>query len=789
MGMPVDRRGLLAGVSAAGLALGLGIPASARTTDVAPGRAEPFPLSAVRLSPSIWLEAVEANQRYLHSLEPDRLLHNFRVHARLPPKGEVYGGWESDTIAGHTLGHYLTALCLMHAQTGDTVSRERAHYIVDELAACQAAGGDGYVSGFTRKAPDGTIEDGKVIFAEIAAGDIREARFYINGSWAPFYTWHKLFSGLLAANEHLGSAQALSVASGLAGWIDTALAPLSLEQMQRVLDTEHGGMNDVLAELSVRTGDPRWLALAQRFNHAKVLDPLMQGRDDLTYLHANTQIPKVIGLSVQHDAQPRDGADPAKLNGARYFWDTVTQARSYVIGGNSDREYFQEPNSLSLYVTEQTCESCNTYNMLKLTRRLYAGRADAAYFDYFERAHLNHIMAHQRPRDGAFVYMTPLISGGARAFSTPTGEFWCCVGSGMESHAKHGESVWWRDDQGLIVNLFIPSELSWAERGAKVALEGEFPYGSGVGIRFNALERPGRFKLRVRAPFWAGAITASVNGRAVEPARDGGYLVFDRRWRAGDLLTVDLPMSLRIEPTPDDPDLIALLHGPLVLGADLGPSETPWTGTAPALLSSDVLTGIERVNAHTARYRTVGIGRPGDFELSPFYALWDRRTAVYFRRFTPAQWDAAQMAEAAERARRADLEARSVDSIVLGNLEDEAAHGLTSEISYDVSYRFRPGRDARTEGFFAFDLKVDDRPLTLQATYWGGERDRLFHIEIDGTRIATQRLHGEARGRFIEVDYPIPLELTRGKDKVRVKFVPETGHTAGPAFGVRVFHA
>lgn len=776
------RRALLSGAATAGLVLALPAPAWSHTR--AAGRAEPLPLSAVRLKPSIWLDALEANRAYLHRLEPDRLLHMYRRHAGLEPRAEPYGGWEADTISGHTLGHYLTALCLMHAQTGDETCRERADDIVSELAACQAESG-GYVAGFTRKAADGTIEDGRVLVTELAAGDIRSARFYLNGSWAPFYNWHKLFAGLLAAHEHLGSAEALTVAIDLASWIETALAPLSPDEMQQVLGTEHGGMNEVLATLAQRTGDPRWLTLSERFNHQAVLGPLIEGRDDLTYLHANTQIPKVIGLAAQHETRP----NPERLHGARFFWDTVTQRRSYVIGGNSDREYFQEPNSLSLYVTEQTCESCNTYNMLKLTRRLYAERADAAYFDWFERAHLNHIMAHQRPSDGAFIYMAPLMSGAAREFSEPFDSFWCCVGSGMESHAKHGESVWWRDDDGLILNLFIASDLTWAERGARVSLETDFPYGSDLGVRFTALDRPGRFKVRVRKPAWAGTPTASINGEAAEITVEDGYLVFDRRWEAGDLLVVDLPMSLRIEPTPDDPDLIALLHGPLVLAADLGPASEPFGGVEPALLSADVLAHMPPVDARRGLYSSDGIGRPGDLAFSPFYSLWDRRAAVYFRRFTPAQWDARQAVLAEEAAIRQALEARSIDLIHLGDEADEATHGLTSDISYAVSYRFRPGRDARTEGFFAFDMASADGPLVLQATYWGGERDRHFHIEVEGERIATQRLHSNANGRFIDVDYPIPERLTAGRERIRVRFVPETGRTAGPAFGVRLLSA
>ena len=416
----------------------------------------PFPLSAIRLTPSPFLQAVDANRAYLHRLEPDRFLHNFRTQAGLAPKGEPYGGWEQDTIAGHSLGHYLSACALMHAQTGDPECRTRVHYIVSELGACQRAQGDGYVAGFTRKNAAGAIEPGRRVFEEVSRGEIRSARFNLNGSWSPFYNWHKLMAGLLDAQLHCGSAEALAIASSLAGYIERSLAPLDEARMQVVLGTEFGGMNEVLAELHARTSDPRWLALARRFHHHAVLDPLMAERDELSYLHSNTQIPKVIGLARLSEI---DG-DAAELRGARFFWRAVTDGRSYVIGGNSDRENFQEPNSISRYITEQTCESCNTYNMLKLTRHLYAAEPDAAYFDYYERAHLNHILAQQRRTDGMFAYMVPLMSGTAREWSEPFDSFWCCVGTGMESHAKHGDSIYWSDSQGLLVNLYIPSELA-----------------------------------------------------------------------------------------------------------------------------------------------------------------------------------------------------------------------------------------------------------------------------------------------------------------------------------------
>jgi hypothetical protein len=781
-----SRRRLLGGAAQAAIGLAAlkstAFAATGRRAGGFPGKAEPFPMEAVRLKPSVFLTAVEANQGYLKSVEPDRLLHNFRKGAGLTPKGEAYGGWEADTIAGHSLGHYLSAVSLMYGQTGEPLFKERSDYIVAELAACQKAQGDGYVAGFTRKRGD-ILEDGKVLFSEWERGDIKVAPFYTNGCWVPLYNFHKTFTGLFDAHRYCANEQALAVAKGLAGYIDGVFARLSDEQVQKILDCEHGGINESMAELHARTGDPRWLALAERIRHRKVLDPLSRGEDDLDYIHANTQIPKIIGLARLYELTGKPGHRTA----ASFFWTDVTGQRSYVIGGNADREYFQRAGAISKYITEQTCESCNSYNMLKLTRHLYQWAPDAAYFDYYERAHFNHILAQHNPKTGMFSYMVPLMSGSKRDFSTPFDDFWCCVGTGMESHSKHGDSIYWRGQDHLLVNLFIPSTLSWKEKGARFELETGYPFAERVA--FKVTEARGTpFKIGMRIPSWCAAPSLSVNGAPHLIKAEHGYAVVGRAWKAGDRIELTLPMQVRVESTPDDPDTIALMHGPLVLAADMGPADKPFSGIEPALVSADVPSGF-KAGAQPAVFRTEGIGRPGDLDFAPFFQQYERRTAVYFRRFTEPQWTAEQGRLAAEKARLVALDARSVDKINLGDGADEKAHGLESKLSYTGDYRRRGSRDARVEGFFQFRMKSGPGPLVLQATYWGDERNRLFNILVDGKVVATQKLQGEQPGAFMERDYPIPVALTQGKDSVLVRFEPVGDHSAGPVFACRLFKA
>ncbi len=747
-----------------------------------PSKFEPVPLPSVRLAKSPFLDAIDANRKYLHRLEPDRLLHNFRVHAGLKPKGEAYGGWEADTIAGHSLGHYLTACSLMFAQTGDEECKRRAEYIVSELRDCQNAAGDGYVSGFTRT-KDGKTEDGRAIFPEIMRGEIRAAGFNLNGCWVPFYNWHKLFSGLFAAQEFCGVGTALEVAKGLGGFIDKVFEALDDKQVQTVLNCEHGGINESFAELYARTNDKRWLALAERIRHQRTLGPMFERDDKLAGLHANTQIPKVIGLARLFEITGKEEYRTA----SRFFWETVTGKYSYVIGGNSDREQFQAPNTISKYITDQTCESCNTYNMLKLTRHLFADNPNGAYFDYYERAHFNHMLAHENPRTGMFAYMIPLMSGAAREWSSETNDFWCCVGSGMESHSKHGESIYWHAGDHLLVNLYIPSTFDWKEKRATFELATNYPLDENVTLQISSIDRRAEFPISLRIPSWCDGAGLAVNGKSLKFNAANGYATVKRKWKKGDRIELKLPMRPRIEPTRDDKDVVALMSGPLVLGADLGPSDKPFSGIAPALVANEVLGSIVSTNERQV-FVTKGSGRPGDLRLSPFYSLWERRTAVYFHRFTEDGWKDFERKNAVEKARLKDLESRSLDSMRLGDMEAEKSHELASKISYPLSYRMRPGRDARSEGYFEFRMKVTDEvPLTLRATYWGEERKRVFHIMIDGVRIATENLGYNVRGEFVERDYTIPAEIVKGKSSVTVRFEPDKGHTAGPVFGVLIF--
>jgi DUF1680 family protein len=752
----VSRRAALLGGAATVLCSTIPIRSFAQTTR----KVEAFPLDRVRLTPSIWLDAVKANQRYLLSLEPDRLLHNFRTSAGLAAKGAVYGGWESRGIAGHSLGHYLSALALMHAQTGDMECRRRAEYIVAEMALCQQAHGDGYVGGTTVDRNGQTV-DGKIIFEELRRGDIRSSGFDLNGGWVPIYTFHKVYAGLLDTHQLTGNAQALDVALRLADYFATIVEQLDDTQVQKILATEHGGINESFAETYSRTRNPRWLRIAGRLNHHAVLDPLARGEDSLAGLHANTQIPKIIGIARQHELT----GDTVQAGATRFFWSAVTRDHSYVIGGNSEREHFGPPRALKLTLTDQTCEACNSYNMLKLTRHLYAWQPTAQWFDYYERTHLNHILSHQDPATGMFTYMTPLMAGSARRWSTPTDDFWCCVGSGMESHAKHGDSIYWRTGNTLLINLFIPSVLDWREKGLSVRLDSRFPADGKIRVTVTAApERPVTIALRL--PGWTSNPTLALNGATIPFVERDGYATVQRRWRPGDHLDLDLPMSLSVQSLPDAPDVVAFVSGPVVLAADLGDAAKPFDQPAPALVTNDVATALSRKGEHT--YLTRGAGRPAAMTFQPFFQQYHRRSAVYLPKFTDAAW---QIERASFEERQAAIALRAkhtADVIHLGEMQPERDHDLTSRESEPVSYMGRSGRLLRTGGEMSFNLAARPGALSLWLTEWERHNDN-FDLIVEGKSILPTIVPAPRDKEFVETEYTLPQALARHSGKLHVQ--------------------
>ena len=759
-------------------------PANAQRLSEQPDRikrkAHPFQLTEVRLLDGPFKQAMQLDAEYLLRLEPDRLLSWFRKEAGLKPKGTVYGGWESMGIAGHSLGHYLSACAMMFASSGDARFRDRVNYIVGELALCQEANGDGYVA---------AIPNGKKIFKEVSAGDIRAKGFDLNGGWVPWYTLHKLSAGLLDAQHYCANERALQIAIKLADWADSLTANLTEEQFQRMLACEHGGMNESLAELYARTGDEKYLRLSRRFHHKAVLDPLVRQEDRLQGLHANTQIPKLIGLARRYEL----AGDTADKTAAEFFWDRVVHHHSYVIGGNSLRENFGEPGKLNNRIGENTCETCNTYNMLKLTRHLFAWHASAEYADYYERALYNHILASQNPDDGMVCYYVPMKPGAHKTYSTPLDSFWCCVGTGMENHTKYGEGIYFHSDDALWVNLFIASELNWTQKGLTLRQETRYPEADTVSFTFK-VKRPTVLALRLRYPGWASnGIDVSVNGRPWPvTAKPASFLEIQRTWKNADKVELKIPMSLRLEATPDNPKRVSVLFGPTVLAGELGPEDDAGAKSlayVPGLVTANrsPTDWIKPVEGQSLTFQTVDVGKPRDVTLYPFYRMHRKRYSVYWDLFTQEQWAGREMEVKAEVERARRLEAITIDFVQPGETQSERDHKMQGEKSSAGEHESRKWRHASDGGWFSLDLRVlPDKPVSLICTYWGGEVGaRTFDILVDGVKVATQSLQDNKPGEFFDVSYQLPEELTKNKDKITVRFQAHPGNTAGGLYGLR----
>jgi DUF1680 family protein len=592
----------------------------------APVRIQPFAASQVRLRPGPVHDAAEVNRRYVLGQDPDRLLHMFRKTAGLASSAAPLGGWEApdNELRGHYTGHYLSACALIWASTGDVGARQRGDKVVAGLADCQRALGSGYVSAFPPELFDRLRDD--------------------RPAWAPFYTLHKIMAGLLDMHTLAGNAQALEVVTGMARWTARWTQTLGDADMARVLEREYGGMNEVLYNLAAVTGERQWREVAHRFDHERIFRPLAAGRDELKGLHVNTTIPKIIGAARRYELT----SESRYRHIAEYFWREVTERRAYATGGTSSGEgWGADPGVLSTELGGYTQECCVTYNMLKLTRHVFQWTGDPVCAEYYERALWNGILGTQHPGDGSKLYYVPLGAGYWKLFGTPLADYWCCTGSGCESFAKLGDSIYFRDDSGIYVNLFIASELSWTERGIALIQDTRFPDEPRTRLVIKTAH-PVAFELRVRVPRWvARGGSARLNGKPVDGfAAPGGYLVVDRTWRDGDQLEVSLPMALSTSPTPDDPSLRAILYGPLVLAArmgkaGLGPDHLRAGPTRPRTvpeyhgdgLPTPALTGAAPwVRADAAGSLTFHTTGPGERrELVPLHRLFDERYAVYFK--------------------------------------------------------------------------------------------------------------------------------------------------------------
>jgi len=762
-------------------------------------KARPLPLESVRLTAGPLKHAQDLELEYLLQLDPDRMLAYLRRSANLQSKAKGYGGWDGDgrQLTGHIAGHYLSAVSLAWAASGDARFKERADYIVNELKQVQDAQGDGYIGALMDK--DGVV--GKVRFEDLSKGVIKSGGFDLNGLWSPWYVEHKIFAGLRDAYRYTGDQTALDVEVKFAAWVETILAPLNDDQIQKMLATEFGGMNEVLADLYADTGDSRWLKLAERFHHNAIVEPLAAQRDILAGVHGNTQVPKLYGELKLYLYTGNESEGTA----AKYFWNEVTEHHTFATGGNTRNEYFGEPDHLSDIVDGRTAETCNVYNMIKMARTLFSINPDIRYADYHERALFNHILASQDPNDGRVNYMVPVGRDVQHEYQDKFEDFTCCVGSAMESHALHGYGIYYESGDKLWVSLYTPSTVDWRAKAVKLDVTTDFPIGESVSLKVDA-KSARKFTLALRRPYWAGdGFSVRVNGKAVKniPKPDS-YVEIGRTWKSGDKVELVLPKTLRKEPLANNPNRFALMWGPLALAGDLGPEidldRRELLGSKAAAADVPVFVApnepldnwVKPVAGKPGTFHTTGVGLTTDVTLVPFYELPRRRYSIYWDMFTPEEWQKKSAAFEAEQQKQKKMENATVAFAQPGQMQTERDFNQQGEDTSPLQLEGHFGRQGTK--WFSFDLPVDPaHPMALVVTYSNdARRHTSCGIFVDGSKVGEKT--GEHRSpeqeiRFTDIEYPIAAELLKDKKKVTVRFETGNGNATPGVFGIRMVRA
>lgn len=758
-----------------------------------------FPLSDVRLLDGPFRHAMDLNVDVLLKYDADRLLAPYRKAAGLEPKGESFSCW--DGLDGHVGGHYLSALAIHYAATGNKALKERLDYVLAQLSMCAIARGDGYLGG---------VPDGDRLWKAIHDGDVGMIWKY----WVPWYNVHKMYAGLRDSWLYTGSEVGKKLFLDMCDWGIDVISPLSDKQMEDMLGNEFGGMDEVYADAYAMTGDSKYLDAAKRFTHHWLFDSMLKGIDNLDNCHANTQVPKVVGY--QRIAELAGDADYEKA--AQFFWNTVAKKRSLSIGGNSRREHFAAKSDAKSYVDDREGpESCNTNNMLKLTEGLFRMSPEARYADFYERALYNHILSTQHPEHGGYVYFTSARPGHYRVYSQPNSAMWCCVGTGMENHGKYGEFIYTHTGDSLFVNLFIPSELSWKEKNVKITQHTDFPNSGKSRFVVNSAE-PSSFEMLLRHPGWCKNMTVSVNGEKIKQASSpSSYVAIDRVWNDGDVVEIDMPMTVTVEELPDLPSYVSILRGPIVLGARVA-SDVPMPGLVgddsrwahiahgplvsvfdtPLLIGDrsklvKKLKAMQPVEGREMAYRVPGLfeGEYKDLVLEPFYKIHDSRYMMYWLSMTPSAYKSYKENARRDEEMRLALDRRTVDAVNTGEQQPEADHFMKSERSSSGNFNGEPWRDATDGGFFSYKMKTGNADnLVLRVRYWGNETGgRAFGIYIDDELLASENVSGKwKRDGFEEVEYAIPSQMLKGKEFAEVKFKSEPNQTAGGIFHVRLLH-
>ena len=763
-----------------------------------------FPLEQVSLTEGTFSKARDVNVKTLLAYDVDRMLAPYLKEAGLTPKKPSYKNWEG--LDGHVGGHYLTALALNFGSTRNAECKRRMDYMVAELKACQDK--------LTKEQPDwaagyaGGVPNSKEIWSTFKKGDFKAYR----SAWVPWYNVHKMYAGLRDAWSYGGSPDAKTIFLNFCDWAIDITSGLSDEQMQSMLGEEHGGMNEVLADAYQMTGNKKYLIAAKRFSHLQILKPLSEGRDELDNKHANTQVPKALGFQrigelAQDKEYDRSGS---------FFWETVTHNRSLAFGGNSRREFFPSVAASMDFVNDvEGPESCNTYNLLKLTEGLFREQPLGKYADYYERALYNHILSTQHPEHGGYVYFTPARPRHYRVYSAPNEAMWCCVGSGMENHSKYNEFIYTHQGDSLYLNLFIASKLDWKEKGILLKQETTFP--DEEQTKLTVTGGTAKFTLMLRYPSWIkdGNMQVYINGKAMKYKKlPSSYIGIQRTWKKGDVVRVTLPMQTTMERLPNVPEYVAIMHGPILLAAKtkteqlkgLVADDSRWghiaggqklpLDKAPIIIENnigEIPKKVVPISGHPMTFSFVNekIINPEKLILEPFYRIHDSRYMMYWMSLTPAQYVSYLDSAAKVETEKLALDKRTIDFVAPGEQQPEVDHAMKVESSRKGSTSDEFWREAFNRGYFSYNLSTGGNTnLVLNVRYQStGSTGRKFEIYID-EKLLTTVDHSQVTKKtgFYHESYPIPSDLLTGKKQLSVKFASLPGKATEPIFYIRLLH-
>ena len=763
-----------------------------------------FPLGDITLLDGPLKHARDLNVQVLLKYDCDRMLAPYRKEAGLQPRKPSYPNW--DGLDGHVGGHYLSALSI-NAATGNEECRKRMEYMISELQLVLDANNQRHEAWCHNYI--GGVPNSAKMWTAFSKGDFGP---YF-GTWAPFYNIHKMYAGLRDAWLYCGNEQAKNLFLKFCDWAVDITRDLNDEQMERMLGNEHGGMNEVLADAYAITGEQKYLDCARRFSHRMLLVPLENGKDCLDNMHANTQIPKVIGYQriaeLAHDVQYH--------NASEYFWEIVTRQRSLALGGNSRREHFPTKENCIDYINDiDGPESCNTYNMLKLTEDLNRVKPNGMYGDFYETAMFNHILSAQHPQHGGYVYFTPARPRHYRNYSAPNEAMWCCVGTGMEDHGKYGQFVWTHDkgvkaeNDALYVNLFVASELNWKDRKMVIRQQTAFPYAESSVVE--VAKGKGTFILKVRKPSWCENFTVKGVGFDADSYEENGFVCMKRKWKKGDQVKISMPMHAYIKPMINVPQYVAIMYGPILLGMKTGTEDMrgliaddsrfgQYAGgkklaldEAPILLPKhldDIAKDLKPVPGKPLHFKlATRMENAIDGELQPFFEIHDSRYMMYWLALGENDYKAYMQKLADEEKARQALEARTVDKVNPGEQQPETDHNMEADVTERGNTEGVFFRDARDGHFFSYLMQTKgETNLSLQLKFWGQDEWRTSEFDIyvnDKLLCSVNNSHRWRTTQFKTVDYAIPSEFVKGKKEIRVKFVAHKGKQVGQIYGVRL---